>query len=233
MKQQLNEVKKLQKIAGLLKEDYDETNLDAIMHDIQSSLETSSALKVDFKLHVLDLMNNIEAAMYEEDYDDALTGLEELQDEIRNNNPTEYEQVYAEMLEKAIRRTEVLSIESEDDDDDYGSDNPEDDYGPTFKEGDINEAVQLPDNIVKFAKRKGVLPLVKKVAAWAEKSGKKIRGGTAIGKNYDTLVLDLSHQDGAIRIDIPEETVTLYDEDVFDAKSFANALASQNSNEQG
>lgn len=227
MKQKLNEVKQLQKIAGLLKEDYDETNLDAIMHDIQSSLETSSALKTDFKLHALDIMNNIEAAMYEEDYDDALTGFEELQDELRSSNPREYEQVYAEMLEKAIRRAEALSIESEDDDDDYGSDNPDDGYGPTFKEGDINEAAQLPDTVVKFAKRKGVLPLVRKVATWVEKAGKRISGGTAIGKNYDTLILDLNHQDGAIYVDIFEETVELYGEPVQDAKSFKNVLDSK------
>jgi hypothetical protein len=130
MKRQLNEVKKFQKIAGLIKEDYDETNLDTIMHDIQSSLETSSALKTDFKLHALDIMSNIEAAMYEEDYDDVLTGFEELQDEIKSNNSMEYEQVYMEMLEKAIRRAEALSIESEDDDDD------EDGYGPYIKEDD-------------------------------------------------------------------------------------------------
>jgi len=148
MKQQLNEIKKFQKIAGLLKEDYDETNLDTIMHDIQSSLETSSALKTDFKLHVLDIMSNIEAAMYEEDYDDVLTGFEELQDEIKSNNPMEYEQVYMEMLEKAIRRAEALAIENEDeglfekeieddedDDDDPGSDNPEDGYGPVTDYG--------------------------------------------------------------------------------------------------
>jgi hypothetical protein len=147
MKQQLNEIKKFQKIAGLLKEDYDETNLDTIMHDIQSSLETSSALKTDFKLHALDIMSNIEAAMYEEDYDDVLTGFEELQDEIKSNNPIEYEQVYVEMLEKAIRRAEALAIENEDeglfekeieddedDDDDPGSDNPEDGYGPRHME---------------------------------------------------------------------------------------------------
>jgi len=65
------------------------------------------------------------------------------------------------------------------------------------------------------------------MANWAEKSGKKIRGGTAIGKNYDTLILDLSHQDSAIYINIPEETVELYGEPVFDAKSFAKVLASQ------
>ena len=141
MKQQLNEVKQLQKIAGLLKEDYDETSLDTIMHDIQTSLETSSALKVDFKLHALDLMSNIEAAMYEGDYDNVLTGFEELQEEIQDNNPSEYEQVYAEMLEKAIRRAETLSIESEDDDDDdYGSDNPEDDYGPVADYGRRRQA---------------------------------------------------------------------------------------------
>jgi len=236
MKQQLNEIKQLQKIAGLLKEDYDETNLDTIMHDIQSSLETSSVLKTDFKLHALDIMSNIEAAMYEEDYDDVLTGFEELQKEIQNHNPSEYEQVYVEMLEKAIRRAEALSIESEDseidesypdeEDDDYGSDNPDDDYGPRMEE-EINEAAYVPDNVAKFAKRKGVSALVNKVANWAEKSGKKIRGGTAIGKNYDTLILDLSHQDGAIYIDINDETVELYGQPVFDVKSFAKVLASQ------
>lgn len=113
------------------------------------------------------------------------------------------------------------------DDDDYGSDNPEDDYGPRMEEDEINEAAYVPDNVAKFAKRKGVSALVNKVANWAEKSGKKIRGGTAIGKNYDTLILDLSYQDGAIYIDIPEGTVKLYGEPVNNVASFAKALESK------
>ena len=107
----------------------------------------------------------------------------------------------------------------------------DDDFYDEMEEGEINEAAYVPENVAKFAKRKGVTSLVNKVANWAEKSGKKIRGGTAIGKNYDTLILDLSHQDSAIYINIPEETVELYGEPVFDAKSFAKVLASQSSDE--
>ena len=111
------------------------------------------------------------------------------------------------------------------DDDDYGSDNPEDGYGPTMQEDEINEAAYVPDNVAKFAKRKRVSALVNKVAGWAEKAGKRIIGGTAIGKNYDTLILDLRHQDSAIYIDIPEGTIELYGEPVHNAASFAKALA--------
>jgi len=133
--------------------------------------------------------------------------------------------------EFSMHKSDVQKIEDEetdsfyDDNDDYGSDNPEDDYGPRMEENEINEAAYVPDNVAKFAKRKGVSALVNKVANWAEKSGKKIRGGTAIGKNYDTLILDLSHQDSAIYINIPEETVELYGEPVYDAKSFAKVIA--------
>ena len=87
----------------------------------------------------------------------------------------------------------------------------------------VNEAY-VPNNIKEFAKRKGASSLVNKVAAWAEKCGKGIRGGTAIGKNYSTLVLDLGYQDGAIRINLDNQTVTLYGEEVFDVKSFKQAL---------
>ena len=96
-----------------------------------------------------------------------------------------------------------------------------------MKEGELEEAY-VPSNIKEFAKRKGATSLVNKVAGWAEKAGKGIRGGTAIGKNYSTLVLDLSYQDGAIRINLDDDTVTLYGEEVFDAKSFKQVyLANQ------
>jgi len=102
-----------------------------------------------------------------------------------------------------------------------------------MKEGELEEAY-VPSNIKEFAKRKGATSLVNKVAGWAEKAGKGIRGGTAIGKNYSTLILDLGYQDGAIRINLDDDTVTLYDEEVFDAKSFkqvylANQEESKNS----
>ena len=87
-------------------------------------------------------------------------------------------------------------------------------------EGKPLEEAYVPSNIKEFAKRKGATSLVNKVAGWAEKAGKGIRGGTAIGKNYSTLILDLSYQDGAIRINLDDDTVELYGEEVFDAKSF-------------
>jgi hypothetical protein len=96
-----------------------------------------------------------------------------------------------------------------------------------MKEGELEEAY-VPSNIKEFAKRKGATSLVNKVAGWAEKAGKGIRGGTAIGKDYSTLILDLGYQDGAIRINLDDDTVTLYDEEVFDAKSFKQVyLANQ------
>jgi hypothetical protein len=79
----------------------------------------------------------------------------------------------------------------------------------------------VPSNIAEFAKRKGVSSLVRKVAGWAEKVGARIAGGTAVGKNYSTLVLDLDYkQQGEIRIDTDEETVTLYDEPINNFNQF-------------
>jgi hypothetical protein len=121
--------------------------------------------------------------------------------------------------EFSMHASDVKKIDDEEADDFY-----DDDYGP-MEEEEINEAAYVPDNVAKFAKRKGVSALVNKVANWAEKSGKKIRGGTAIGKNYDTLILDLSYQDGAIYINIPEGTVELYGEPVHNAASFAKVVA--------
>jgi len=121
----------------------------------------------------------------------------------------------------SMHMSDVEKIEDEDDEDGYDS----------MEENEINEAAYVPDNVAKFAKKKGVSALVNKVAGWAEKAGKGITGGTAIGKNYDTLILDIRHQDGAIYIDIPEGTVELYGEPVFDSKSFAKVLASQSSDD--
>lgn len=80
-------------------------------------------------------------------------------------------------------------------------------------EAELSEAY-VPSNIKEFAKRKGVSSLVNKVAGWAEKVGKGIRGGTAIGKDYSTLVLDMTSQGSEIRINTDNDTITLFDEPV-------------------
>ena len=82
-----------------------------------------------------------------------------------------------------------------------------------MNEGKLTEAY-VPSNIKEFAKRKGVSSLVNKVAGWAEKVGKGIRGGTAIGYNYSTLILDMTFEGSEIRINTDNDTITLYDEPV-------------------
>ena len=89
----------------------------------------------------------------------------------------------------------------------------EDLYVKVVNEAELSEAY-VPSNIKEFAKRKGVSSLVNKVAGWAEKAGKGIRGGTAIGKDYSTLVLDMTYQGGEIRINTDNDTITLFDEPV-------------------
>jgi hypothetical protein len=71
----------------------------------------------------------------------------------------------------------------------------------------------VPDNIKKFAKQRGVSSLVNKAAGWAEKVGKRITGGTAIGKNYSTLILDMGYQTSDIYINTDNETIELYGEE--------------------
>jgi hypothetical protein len=94
-------------------------------------------------------------------------------------------------------------------------------------EVNINEAARVPSNVMDFAKRKGsyATALVKKAATWAEKAGKRISGGTAIGKNYSTIVLDMEHHGSEIYISLDKETIELFGEEVTDAKSFARVLA--------
>ena len=97
-------------------------------------------------------------------------------------------------------------------------------YSAFVNELVVTEAVYIPSNIEEFAKRRGVLPLVKKIGRWAEGAGKRITGGTAIGKGYNTLILDLRHQGGEIRINLDNDEVTLHGTLVDDLKSFKNAL---------
>lgn len=87
----------------------------------------------------------------------------------------------------------------------------------------LNEAY-IPDNIKQFAKRKGILKLVMQVAGWAEKAGKRITGGTAIGKDYSTLILDLTYQGGEIRIDTDTDEIEVNGEVVRTYNDFKQAL---------
>lgn len=89
----------------------------------------------------------------------------------------------------------------------------------------------VPDNIMSFAKRSGIVPIVKQVARWAEKAGKRIVGGTAIGKNYSTLILDLTYQGGEIRINTDNDEIKVNGISVYDYMSFMNALKSEQLNE--
>lgn len=95
----------------------------------------------------------------------------------------------------------------------------------------VNEAVRVPSNVLEFAKRKGsyATALVKKAAGWAEKAGKYISNGTAIGKNYSTIILDMKHHGSEIYINLDDETIELFGEEVTDAKSFAKVLATNES----
>jgi ribosomal protein L21E len=94
----------------------------------------------------------------------------------------------------------------------------------------LKEAGYVPGNVRDYAKNRGIESLVKKVATWAEKAGKRVVGGVAIGKNYGTLVLDLTYQGGEVRIDIDNEEVTLNGKSVVDARSFKKALESMTEN---
>ena len=102
--------------------------------------------------------------------------------------------------------------------------NADEDLYTKVNEGELTEAY-VPSNIKEFAKRKGVSSLVNKVAGWAEKVGKGIRGGTAVGYNYSTLVLDMTYQGSEIRINTDNDTVTLYDEPVRSFGEFQRVYA--------
>jgi len=95
------------------------------------------------------------------------------------------------------------------------------------QESVVNEAAYVPSNVMDFAKKKGsyAASLVRKAAGWAEKAGRRISGGTAIGKNYNTIILDMKYQGAEIYISLDKETIELFGEEVTDAKSFAQVLS--------
>jgi hypothetical protein len=95
----------------------------------------------------------------------------------------------------------------------------------------ISEAY-VPDNIKSFAKRKGVSSLVNKAAGWAEKIGKRITGGTAIGKDYSTLILDMGYQTADIYINTDDNTIELYGEEVNSFPEFKKVYMSENTKDK-
>ena len=100
-----------------------------------------------------------------------------------------------------------------------------------LEEINLSEAY-VPENIKEFAKRKGVSRLVNTVAGWAEKVGARITGGTAIGKNYNTLILDMGYQTADIRIDCEGEAVELYDEPVYSFADFKRVFMEEETRKQ-
>ena len=109
--------------------------------------------------------------------------------------------------------------------------NTDEDLYTKVNEGELTEAY-VPDNIKKFAKERGVSSLVNKVAGWAEKVRARITGGTAIGKNYSTLILDMGYQTGDIRINIEDETIELYGEEVNSFPEFKEVYMNENSEDK-
>lgn len=65
---------------------------------------------------------------------------------------------------------------------------------------------------------------VKQLARWAEKAGLGIRGGTAIGKGYDTLVLDLTYQGAEIYFDTYTGKIKVKGQPVNSWKTFSKAV---------
>jgi len=110
--------------------------------------------------------------------------------------------------------------------------NADEDLYTKVNEAELTEAY-VPSNIKEFAKRKGVSSLVNKVAGWAEKVGKGIRGGTAIGMNYSTLILDMTYQGSEIRINTDNDTVTLYDEPVNSFPEFKSVYLDNKEEDNG
>jgi len=90
---------------------------------------------------------------------------------------------------------------------------------------DNEDKVRVPDNIVKFAKKKGATSKVMTMAKWLSGVGKKIVGGTAIGKNYGTLILDITHQGSEIYYDTESGKVEVNGQKIpFNKEAFLQAI---------
>lgn len=83
----------------------------------------------------------------------------------------------------------------------------------------------MPKNISDFAKKKGILNKITTIAKWLSEVNKKIVGGTAIGKNYNTIVLDITYQGSEIHYNIEDGGLEVNGESIpFDKQKFLEAI---------
>jgi hypothetical protein len=92
------------------------------------------------------------------------------------------------------------------------------------KNESVTEAANVPRNIEDWARGRGLLADLKQIARWVEKSGKRIVGGTAIGRGYDTLVLDVTYQGSEIYWDTDTGEIEVNKQPVTDLKTMRKAL---------
>jgi hypothetical protein len=162
MKNNLSEVKKMQRLAGLLVEnEFDQTGPDEVSEgysdvgvqelypligDLSSLISTNSNLGLADKEAIFPILSQMTAII------DAIVG----------------------------------------EDDDYINESD-----------DVRLNSVLPSHIVKFLEKKRDEELTDatyEVADWAKQAGHRIIGGTAVGKDFDTLVLDITREGGEISI---------------------------------
>lgn len=85
--------------------------------------------------------------------------------------------------------------------------------------------IKVPEQVLKFASKKGVADEVLTMAKWLSEIGKKIVGGTAIGKYYDTLILDVTYQGSEIYYNTDNETIEVNGKKIpFNKDSFLQAI---------
>jgi len=103
-----------------------------------------------------------------------------------------------------------------------------------FKTSDLDESVNegnLPSNIQKWIRDRGPKPSkdVKMIGKWVKKlTGHEISGGVAIGKNYNTLVMDIEHEDAAINYDTTSGDIRLYKKIIRNFDGFKKVFQSAN-----
>jgi hypothetical protein len=99
----------------------------------------------------------------------------------------------------------------------------------------VNEG-NLPSNIQKWIRDRGSKPSkdVKMIGKWVKKlTGHEISGGVAIGKNYNTLVLDIEHQDAAIHYDTTSGEIKLYKKKIRSFNDFEKVFQANESVNEG
>ena len=94
----------------------------------------------------------------------------------------------------------------------------------------LNEG-NLPSNIQKWIRDRGpeTAKDVKLIGKWVKQlTGRGISGGVAIGKGYDTLVLDIKYQDGAIYYDTTSGDIELYNKKIRGFNDFKKVFQDNN-----